>query len=30
VLDDGMGHTLPLDAWARVEGEGVFLPLIFK
>jgi len=30
VLDDGLGHLLPLDAWARVEGEGVFLPIIFK
>ena len=30
VLDDGLGHKLPLDAWARVEGGGVFLPMIFK
>ncbi len=30
VLDDGVGHTLPLDAWARVEGKGIFLPLILK
>jgi uncharacterized repeat protein (TIGR01451 family) len=30
VLDDGLDHTFPLDAWARVEAEAVFLPLIFK
>jgi uncharacterized repeat protein (TIGR01451 family) len=30
VLDDGLGPMLPLDAWARVEAEDVFLPLIFK
>ena len=30
MLDDGLGHLLPLDAWAKVEGEGIFLPIIFK
>jgi uncharacterized repeat protein (TIGR01451 family) len=30
VLDDGLGHMLPLDAWARVEGMGIFLPVILK
>jgi uncharacterized repeat protein (TIGR01451 family) len=30
VLDDGLGHTLPLDAWARVKGMGTFLPTILK
>jgi uncharacterized repeat protein (TIGR01451 family) len=30
VLDDGLGHTLPLDAWVRVEGGSVFLPIILK
>jgi uncharacterized repeat protein (TIGR01451 family) len=30
VLDDGLGHALPLDAWARVKGMDTFLPVILK